>query len=326
MISFARPSPTYAASSAASATEGIPTFTSGSPNWASSVATRRSQASASSNAAPRQYPLIIAAVGSGVVRTAARQSRTWPMTRWALAGPRPVNVPTWMPAENERVPAPANTRALTRSAGCVTSAVISPRSATVSAFNWAGRLNVIRRTSSETCDSTAGMVDPRTWHGVWSGRAARLDHHAVLARRQPEPAVGHSLVPHAEARGHALGRDVVQVGEGKHLIDPRLRGHGEDRACRLGGKPLALVARVQVPAHLHQAGGPVGVAERQKEEGPDGFVRLRSRGERDHGPHAERSLQPALAVLPAAEPIPRLRTPGQRPPGMRAEPARHVLE
>src|SRR5262245_10146020 len=32
--------------------------------------------------------------------------------------------------------------------------------------------------SSETCDSTAGMVDPRTRQRVWSGPAAR--HHALI--------------------------------------------------------------------------------------------------------------------------------------------------
>jgi hypothetical protein len=41
-------------SSAASITEGMPTFTSGMPNTALSEATRRSQAAASSSPAPRQ--------------------------------------------------------------------------------------------------------------------------------------------------------------------------------------------------------------------------------------------------------------------------------
>src|SRR5258708_13460909 len=62
----------------------------------------------------------------------------------------------------------------------MTSAVIAPRSATVSAFNWAGRRNVMNRTSSVTCDSTAGMVDPPTPPRRFAGRSQAVPRGSAL--------------------------------------------------------------------------------------------------------------------------------------------------
>jgi hypothetical protein len=126
---------------------------------------------------------------------------------------------------------------------------------------------------------------------------------------------------HAKAPGYPLGSEVVQIGEGHHLIYPRLPGQGEDRVSCSGDKPLALVARVQVPAHLHLAGGPVG----HQQQRPGGLSRPCVRDERDDRPKAERSGPALLASLPAAEQISGFRTRSERPPGMRAEPAHHVL-
>ena len=51
-------------------TDGTPTLISGRPKAAVVVATRRSQARASSNAPPRQYPLTAATVTTGDRRMA----------------------------------------------------------------------------------------------------------------------------------------------------------------------------------------------------------------------------------------------------------------
>jgi hypothetical protein len=47
---------------------------------------------------------------------------------------------------------------------------------------------------------------------------------AVLTCRQAEPASGHALVSHAQARSHPLRGGVVHVGNGEDLVYPGRRG------------------------------------------------------------------------------------------------------
>ena len=64
-------------------TDGTPTLISGSPKAAVGVTTRRSQARASSNAPPRQYPPTAATVTTGDRRMACMIPASWPMNAFA---------------------------------------------------------------------------------------------------------------------------------------------------------------------------------------------------------------------------------------------------
>src|SRR5258708_16741014 len=129
----------------------------------------------------------------------------------------------------------------------MTSAVISPRSATVSAFNWAGRRNVMNRTSSVTCDSTAGMVDPPTSQRRFAGRSQAV-------RR------GSALVPdddhHSEPRPVRAAPQGLTAGSTARLDDgPAVGERGE-----LHLDPDAAEARYVLGAATrpgHQPGGGV---------------------------------------------------------------------
>ena len=103
------------------------------------------------------------------------------------------------------------------------------------------------------------------------------------------------------------------------LVYPGLPGQGEDCTCRFGGNPLPLVMRVQVPAHLHQAGGAIVIAERQQQQGPRWLAWPRARRARDNRPQAERRGKAALVFVPAAQALLRYGRGRQRTTGMGAE-------
>src|SRR5258706_8445519 len=140
----------------------------------------------------------------------------------------------------------------------MTSAVISPRSATVSAFNWAGRRNVMNRTSSVTCDSTAGMVDPPTPPRRFAGPSQAVPRGSALVpdddhHSEPRPvrAAPQGLTAGSTARlddGLAVGergelhldRDAAEAryvlgaatGPGHQRGGARLPPHPRRRAAR----------------------------------------------------------------------------------------------
>src|SRR5262245_20717269 len=82
---------------------------------------------------------------------------------------------------------------------------------------------------------------------------------AVLAGCQAVPALGDGFVAHAQADGYGLGRDVVRVGQRDDLLNPRFGCRREDRASCFGHQSLALVMRMQVPAHFDLARWPSGI-------------------------------------------------------------------
>ena len=78
----------------------------GQPEGGRVVTTRRSQARASSNAPPRQYPLTAAMVTTGDRRMACMIWASWPMNAFARARSMPTNVSMFIPALNAAGPAP----------------------------------------------------------------------------------------------------------------------------------------------------------------------------------------------------------------------------
>ncbi len=71
----ARPQPISRGSNAAWITLGMPTRTSGMPNFASCAAIRKSQQAATSSPPPRHQPGSRAITGAGNARTASQRSR-----------------------------------------------------------------------------------------------------------------------------------------------------------------------------------------------------------------------------------------------------------
>src|SRR5271169_5288352 len=82
---LARPGPISLGNKAASTTEGMPIATSGMPKTEPSLATRRSQAAASSSPAPRAKPSMRAMTGTGSRRNASQQRCTDVMNLRAAA-------------------------------------------------------------------------------------------------------------------------------------------------------------------------------------------------------------------------------------------------
>ena len=149
--SFARPRPTIAGSREQPPRSGSrPTRVSTSPMTASSATTRRSQASASSAAPPRQAPWICAIVGFAIrsqrfqiERICSRHSRSVSGS-WPIASRSPESIPL----ENI-VPAPRTTTQRTAtSAAAARSASPSARMSSVfSALRFSGRLRTTWRTA-----------------------------------------------------------------------------------------------------------------------------------------------------------------------------------
>ena len=159
--SFARPSPTTAGSRDEPPTSGIrPTRVSGSPSIASSAATRRSQASASSSAPPMQAPCTWHTVGLAisshrfqVSRISRRKAR-----RFSGAWERPTRSEKSIPEENIG-PSPRITTQ--RTSGSLAAALSATPSAwTSSPFNalrFSGRSRTTWRTGPRSSVSTMGM-------------------------------------------------------------------------------------------------------------------------------------------------------------------------
>ena len=117
-------------------------------------------------------------------------------------------------------------------------------------------------------------------------------------------------------------------GQGQHLVDPGRRGLGQDRTGGLGGQALALIPRVQVPAHLGQAGRPVSVGQRQQQERPHRPIGLRFKPgqiQRDDRPQPERAAEACLVGAPSTQALAGFLGAGQRTAWLRPQPARHLV-
>ena len=107
-----RPQPIKPGNNAASTTEGMPTRTSGMPNFASRTAMRTSQAAATSSPAPRHQPLMRAITGTGKSRIAAQMPWTRRMKASASAGvSKAAMAPISAPPMKARSPSPVSTAA-----------------------------------------------------------------------------------------------------------------------------------------------------------------------------------------------------------------------
>ena len=144
-----RPQPIKPGNKAASTTEGMPTRTSGMPNFASRTAIRISQAAATSRPAPRHQPLMRAITGTGKSRIAAQMPCTRRMKASASAGVSSAAMaPISAPPIKARSPSPVSTAARKpgRCANSRSAAIASSKSAGFSVFSLASCATVSRAT------------------------------------------------------------------------------------------------------------------------------------------------------------------------------------
>src|SRR4051794_31364052 len=174
--SFARPTPTTCGSREEPPRSGTrPSRVSGRPATASSENTRRSQASASSSAPPRQAPctwqttgLVMVSARFHASSAACRKARRFP---GAVAAP--ARVATSMPAE-KTLPAPRRTTQWT-AASCAAARSAAPMASTsssLSALRFSGRLRMRWRTGprSSAITRSGTAAEPIAWGGMnWAG-------------------------------------------------------------------------------------------------------------------------------------------------------------
>src|SRR5688572_16774677 len=151
----ARPEPMSRGRSAASTTDGIPSFTSGIANFVPSAATRRSQAAAISRPAPITAPCSRATTGTGKSRIAAQTLWIFPTNAPALDAFRLSSSRVSAPPQKV-LPRPAKTTtrrlvsvASLRKACCTCSSIPESK-----AFAFSGRLRKIRATDPSRSTST----------------------------------------------------------------------------------------------------------------------------------------------------------------------------
>jgi hypothetical protein len=83
--------------------------------------------------------------------------------------------------------------------------------------------------------------------------------------------------------------------------------------------------RMQMPAHLDQAGRPAGVGQGQQQDGPDRRGLRRARAERDDRPQAQRRVEPLSVGLPPVQAVAGLLLAGQHAARMRSQPAHDLV-
>src|SRR5688572_7729512 len=148
----ARPEPMSRGRSAASTTDGMPSFTSGIANFVPSAATRRSQAAAISSPAPITAPCSLAMTGTGRSRIAAQTLWIFSTKAPAVLVVRFFNSPVSAPPQKV-LPFPAST-ASRRSLKFRNTSQSSSSIAESKAFAFSGRLRKIRATGPSRSTST----------------------------------------------------------------------------------------------------------------------------------------------------------------------------